>query len=168
MAKKGRQTGSRRAGPPKIQNILDIGSTFEPGTLIHFTAAQWEQMTAKIPIGKGVPKFGVAFGYYPIPDGMLAEPMCIQNACEICRSKVTGFGPGGVMTFECQCRRDPACPDGGGGGGGPVVVTPLCRIQIQRVRGMLTIGCASQGCTGQCRLSAVRQGTQQLLVCRCS
>ena len=95
MAGKGSEPSARSRGmAPRIQNILDIGRTFREGTLIHFTAQQWEQMTSRIPPGKGVPKYGVALEYYPIPDGdILTQPICVQNPCEMCRIRVSGFGP---------------------------------------------------------------------------
>ena len=169
--KKGRATvaktrkASKRGLVPNIQNITDIGSTLDAGTLLHFTAKQWEQMTADIPIGKGVPKFGVALEYYPIPGGdVVAQPICVQNPCEICRVRPTSFGPDGFIGFECLCKPDPNCPQDPP----PPPPSPLCRIGIQQVRGMFRLACISQGCARTCRLSAVRDGNRYVIVCRCS
>ena len=162
---KSRKPASKGAKVPAILNIAQVGSTLEPRTLLHFTAKQWEQMTAGIPVGKGVPKFGVALEYYPIPDGdVLAQPICVQNPCEICRVRQTGFGPDGFMSIECICQKDPNCPQDPP----PPPPSPLCRFGFQQSGGMFKLACISQGCTRTCRLSVVRDGNRFLLSCRCS
>lgn len=169
MASKAKKTSTRSRGmAPRIQNILYIGRTFREGTLIHFTAQQWKQMTSRIHPGKGVPKYGVALEYYPIPDGgVITQPICNPNVCETCNIRVTGFGAGGTMTVECRCRRDPRCPDLPSSS--PGTMSNLCRLVIRRTGMTLNpILCISQGCNGQCRLRAVRQGNRYLLGCWCS
>jgi hypothetical protein len=162
MNKKRSKTRSRGlVKTPRIKNILDVGKRLTPGTLLHVTASQWKQLTSRIPTGKGVPKYGVTLEFYPIPDGdFIGQPMCIQNPCEVCRVRVSGFGPEGAMTFDCQCRPDPNCPQDPP----PPPPSPRCALEIPRVGGRLTLGCRSQGCTGRCRLTAVRQGFRYLIV----
>ena len=162
---KTRKTAATRGKVPAIVNIAEVGPTLGGGTLLHFTAKQWEQMTADIPVGKGVPKFGVALEYYPIPDGdVLAQPICVQNPCEICRVRRTGFNKDGFMIMECLCQPDPRCPQDPP----PPPSSPLCRLGIQQTGGMFRLACIGQGCTRTCRLSVIRDGSRFLLVCRCS
>ena len=152
----------------KIVNLGDLPAKWEDGTLIHFTATQWKSLTKDIPIVKTTPKYGAGMEAYPIPDGdYIGQPTCIQGPCEICRSRVTGFGPEGIMTFECQCRRDtqkcPDLPDGGPSAGS-------CSLAFQR-RGAagFQLVCRSQNCTRTCHLRARVLGTGQWLIfCQCS
>jgi hypothetical protein len=92
---------------PLIRNVLEIKAPVKDGTLLHFTAAQWKQATARIPVGKRLPKQGLFLEAYPIPgEDVIVQPNCVQGPCEICRVRMTP-GPRGPIIFDCQCRRDP-------------------------------------------------------------
>ena len=166
MVQTRRSTASRAVPPvPRLRNLADIKGPLRSGTLIHFSARQWEQATDKIPSGKAVPKYGVGLECYPIPGGdVVAQPICIQNPCEICRARVIGFGQEGVTSFECICQPDPRCPEDPP----PPPPSPLCAIVVRRVRGMLQLSCDSRGCQRRCRLAIVRQDGRFLIVCRCA
>jgi hypothetical protein len=153
--------------PPLIKNILDVGKTLRPGTLIHFSDEQWKQMTGKLREGKAVPKFGIGIECYPMPGGgFLGRPICIQYPCEVCRPVVMGREPDGSVIFECFCQRDPKCPEDP-----PTPIPPppgTCALQIRRIGGRLQLACVRQTCTGTCRLQIVRQRVGYLLTCMCS
>lgn len=166
MAKARRPVASRgRPQAPRLRNIEDVKGPLRSGTLLHFSARQWQQATEGIPASKARPKYGLCLECYPIPGGdVIVQPTCIQNPCEICRARITGFTPGGGMTFECLCRRDPRCPEDPP----PPPPSPLCALAVRRVRGQLQLVCESRGCRGRCRLEAIRQNGRILIVCRCA
>lgn len=99
---------SSRQKAPRVRNIQDLKGPVRPGTLIHFNAQQWRRLTKGMARGKAVPKYGVCLEGYPIPDGgVLAQPLCIEDPCEICRIRTRGITADGEMIFDCQCRPDP-------------------------------------------------------------
>src|SRR5262245_36516239 len=151
--------------PPRIQNILEITDRVPADTLIHFSASQWKAMTEGIPPSKGRPKYGVGLEGYPIPDGdILAQPVCIQNPCEICRAARRGFTPGGTMTLECFCKPDREhCPQDPP----PPPPSPLCALTIQRTGVRIGLTCQSQGCSRNCRLAVTQDRGRWLVFCQC-
>ena len=160
---------TRRSAPsttapsvPRLRNVADVKGPLRCGTLMHFSAEQWQQAIKGIPSGRAVPKYGIGLECYPIPGGaVIAEPICIQNPCEICRARITGFGPQGAMAFECVCRPDPDCPR-------QPPPSPLCAIAVRRVRGTLQLVCESRGCQRTCQMVVVRQNGRFLITCRCA
>lgn len=150
--------------PPRLRNIQNIKGPLREGTLIHFSKKQWEKIIKGVPMGKAVPKYGVALECYPIPGGdVVGQPNCIQNPCEICRARVAGISPDGVLTFECLCKQDPNCPTEPV----PPIITPQCSLAID-ARRLRPIYCRNNGCRRTCRLTFVRQGTHWILTCHCA
>lgn len=149
---------------PAIRNIVDIKGPVRAGTLVHFSAEQWKELMSGIELGRAKPKYGAGLEAYPIPGGgVVAQPLCIEGPCEKCRARVVGFGPQGEAVFECQCvrdDRDPTCRDR------PTPTpSPLCRLVV---RGRpLRLECDSTGCSGTCRVSAVRDGARWVISCAC-
>jgi hypothetical protein len=155
-----------RAKAPNIRNISEIRGPIRKTTLIHFTAEQWKRAIRGIPVGRRLPKEGVTFEAYPIPDGgVIGEPNCIAQPCQICVSRQP-IGPRGEISFECLCRPDPKCPPTNGGGGGPA--TQPCRLVLRRVGGFPQFVCDGS-CTGtrQCRLTIVRERVRIVITCAC-
>ena len=153
-------TGSK---PPRMVNVESIKSTPPAGTLIHFSKEQWESAIRDIPKGKAIPKYGARLYYYPLPDGGGAvQGDCIQAPCEICRLRQRFDPQTGELIFECQCRRDPHCPEDPP----PPVATGLCRLVIQT--NPVRIGCVSNGCNRRCRVAIVRSGQRFVITCVCS
>ena len=103
---------SATAGAPLIINIADVKETPPEGTLIHFTAEQWEGAIRDIPVGKALPKVGSRLTFYPLPDGGgVVSGDCISMPCEICRIRMRFDPETGQLFFECLCRPDPNCPE---------------------------------------------------------
>jgi hypothetical protein len=150
---------------PRMVNILDIKGRLPAQTLIHFSASQWQAITEGLPQTRARPKYGVGLEGYPIPGGdTLAQPMCIQNPCEICRIRVSGFTPEGMLTFDCQCRPDREhCPQDPP----PPPPSPLCALTIQRTGRGLQLTCRSQGCSRNCHLAVARDQGRFLIFCQC-
>jgi len=166
MVRTSRSAPSRIAtSVTRLRNIADVKGPLRRGTLLHFSAEQWQQAIKGLPAGRAVPKYGVGLEGYPIPGGdVIAQPICIQNPCEICRARVTGFGPDGAMAFECVCRPDPDCPRQPP----PPPPSPLCALAVRSVRGTLQLVCESRGCQRRCQMAVVRQNGRYLIVCRCA
>lgn len=153
---------------PRLKNILDIKGPLRPGTLIHFSDEQWEQMTSKLTPGKGVPKFGAGLVCYPVPGGYVGDWTCIQGPCEICKPIIRiprSRFPVPPLVIGCHCihdHRDPLCnlPPGSS------PQTPRCEVEIQR-SGSINIGCRNNRCTGRCVARFVRDGHRWVFACQC-
>lgn len=153
-----------KAKAPSIINVEDIKKTPPEGTLIHFTAAQWNGAIKGIPMGKALPKRGSRLMFTPLPDGGgLVQGDCVAMPCEICRSRMRFDPQSGMLIFECLCRPDPNCPEDP-----PVPPAPstLCQLRIRVGIGPV-IRCESNGCTQHCRLTIVRQGQFFVIACVC-
>jgi hypothetical protein len=151
-----------------IRNVMEIRGPWKEGTLLHFTAAQWKQAVSRIPAGNRLPKYGMFLEAYPVPgEDMIVQPVCVQGPCEICRVRMAP-GPRGPIFFDCQCRRDPACPPEDPPGT-PPPPTNLCRLVIRRTGFTIGFACESQGCTSPrgCRLTVVRSGFRFIITCAC-
>ena len=151
---------------PRLRNISEVKGPLHQGTLIHFSAKQWKQMTARIPVEKGMPTPGLGLDCYPIPGGdVIVQPTCIANPCETCKIKVSGVYPDGRIGFDCQCQRDPDCIDNRNP---PPPPPPNCALDILTTGGRIRIRCRSQGCSGRCRLRATQQDGRFVIACLCT
>jgi len=153
------------AKAPVVKNILEIRGTLPAKALIHFTASQWKALTGRMVVSRIRPKYGVGLAGYPIPGGdILAQPVCIENPCEICRAPRSGFGRDGIMTLECVCRPDrERCPQDPP----PPPSSPLCVLRIRRTGARIGLTCDSQGCTRSCRVGVVQDQGRWLISCLC-
>jgi hypothetical protein len=152
---------------PAIRNVMEIKGPVKEGTLLHFTAAQWKQAIARIPVGRRLPKHGLFLEAYPIPgEDVIVEPHCAPGPCEICRVRMIP-GRDGPILMECQCLRDPRCPEDPPSP--PQPSAHLCRLVIRRVGTSIRLVCESQGCTSPrgCRLTVVRMGIRFIITCAC-
>lgn len=131
--------------------------------LIHFTKAQWTDITEGLKRGRRLPKRGVIFAYTPLPDGDggIGGGDCISGPCEICMSR-PGRTPDDFFGLECRCRRDPNCP--------PDIPAPSgnCRLVFRRQGLNWRMVCESIDCTaGSCQINIVRDGLRWVIGCAC-
>ena len=110
--RKGKTAPQRPPRPPRLTNVADIKGPPRSGTLIHFTAEQWKQATARMRFKdvKRLPKHAVPLALHPFADGGVAiEPHC-NEAGENCRPSFRHqvLPDGHKISIGCLC--DPGDP----------------------------------------------------------
>lgn len=142
-------------GTPVVRNIEDIKGPVKGLEFVHFTDAQWEKATKKIPVGKVVPKRGLIVEAVKSQNGVLLMARCSGGPGEVCATQLVWKD--GRLIYQCSCSKL-------GGDGRPP--PEGCKLVIRRTP-VIRFDCESETCTGTCRFAIILNGGRIYLHCRC-